>query len=251
MSLRNHIRLLRLLAAAVLLWTLFQAGESLRRGDLLSALAVTVSGLVWLALVEVLPLRESAILSCPACGRSFGPAILLRSRCPHCGAEVPKEARSPRRIAAAFLLLAVLTAGAAVYTWPMSFPTLPGEEVTVTVVRELEPLIMEDIFVGIPQSETERYTIIPGSPQAEEIADILSDYTFRRCFKTLRGDHFISGTGEVGCYFYAPGFDVNLLGCRYVWVNDAVYQVGWAGDQAGAELTARVAAVLESGSNPL
>ena len=245
MSLRNHIRLLRLLAAAALLWSLIQAGESLVRGDLLSALAVAMSGLIWLALVVLLPLKKSEILSCSACGRSFGPAILLRSRCPHCGAGVSGEARSPRRIAVAFLLILALTAGAAAYTWPMSFPTLPGEAVSVTVVRELDPLIMEDIFVGIPQSETERYTLTPGSSQAEEIADILSDYTYRRCFKTLRGDHFISGTGEASCYFYAPGFDVNLLGCRYVWVNDAVYQVGWAGDQAGAELTARVAAVLE------
>lgn len=245
MSLRNHIRIVRVMAAVLLLWIVFQAGRSLLEGDWISALAAAVSGLAWLALTVLLPLGNSAALSCPACGRSYGPAILLRMRCPHCRREVPAQATTPRGITAAFLLLLALVVGTVAYTWPMSFPALSAKgEVTATLVRELEPEIA-DSFVAIPQSETKRYTLTPGSPQAKEVAEILSQYMYRRCWKTLRGDQFVSGVGELGCYFYGTGFDLSLLGCRYVYVNGAVYQVGWAGDSTGAELTARVAAVLE------
>ena len=125
----------------------------------------------------------------------------------------------------------------------MALPSLPQEEVSLTVQRDAEPLV--ESVVVIPQVQVERYVLTPGTPEAEEVAEILSNYTYRRCWKTLRGDTSISGMGEVRCYLSGTNFDLTLLGGRYAFINGAVYQIGLAEDGAGAELTARIAQALE------
>lgn len=243
MSLRNHVWAVRVLAAGTLVWIVVQVGLGLWLGEWRYALAEAAGGFLWLALVVVLPLRTSNALACPACGYSYGPRILGKMTCPHCGEPVPTDVRTHRGVIVALVLLAALVVGTEAYTWPMALPSLPEEEVSVTVLREADPIV-ED-FVAIPQMDGERYVLTPGSPEAEEVAEILSGYIYRRCWKTLRGDTAVSGLGEVRCYFYGPGFDVSLLGNRYAWINGAVYQIGLVGDGAGAELAARVAQALE------
>lgn len=243
MSLRNHVWAVRVLAVGTLAWIVAQVGLGLWLGEWRYALAEAIGGLSWLALVVILPLRTSNALACPACGYSYGPRILGKMTCPHCGASVPDDVHTGWSMVAALVLVAVVGVGTAVYTWPMALPSLPQEEVSVTVLREADPIV-ED-FVAIPQMDGERYVLTPGSPEAEEVAEIMSGYIYRRCWKTLRGDTAVSGLGEVHCYFYGPDFDVSLLGNRYAWINGAVYQIGLVGDGAGAELTARVAQALE------
>lgn len=243
MSLRSHVWAVRALAAGALVWTMAQAGLGLWLGEWRYALSGVVGGLLWLALVVVLPLRTSVALACPGCGHSYGPRILLKMACPRCGEPVPTDVCTGRGVIAALVLLAALGVGTAVYTWPMALPGLPQEEVSVSVLRDAAPIVEDGVVV--PQMDGERYVLTPGSPEAEEVAEILSDYTYRRCWKTLRGDTAVSGLGEVRCYFYGPDFDVSLTGNRYAWINGAVYQIGLAGDGAGAELAARVAQALE------
>lgn len=137
-------------------------------------------------------------------------------------------------------LLAALAVGIQAYTWPMALPRLPKGEVSVVFQRDAEPLIPEGEFIAIPQVETRRCVLTPGSPEAGAVAEILSDYICRRCWKTLRGDTAVSGLGEVQCYLSGTDFDLSLLGSRYAFLNGAVYQVGLAGDGAGAELTQRL-----------
>lgn len=243
MSLRNHVWAIRALAAGVLVWIAVQAGQGLWLGEWRYALSGVVGGLLWLTLVVVLPLRTSIALACPSCGYSYGPRILLKMACPHCGEKIPSDICTGRGMIAALVLLAALVVGKEAYTWPMALPGLPREEVSLTVQRDAEPL-MESVVV-VPQMEVERYVLTPGTPEAEEVAEILSDYTYRRCWKTLRGDTAVSGLGEVQCYLSGTDFDVSLLGGRYAFINGAVYQIGLAGDGAGAELTARIAQALE------
>lgn len=144
---------------------------------------------------------------------------------------------------AVLVLLAALVVGKEAYTWPMALPSLPQEEVSVTVQRNAYPLV--ENYAAFPQTQMEHYVLKPGTPEAEEVAEILSDYTYRRCWKTLRGDTAVYGLGEVQCYLSGTDFDLSLLGSRYAFINGAVYQIGLAGDGAGAELAARVAQALE------
>lgn len=255
MSLRNHVRIVRVLAVGILIWTVAQAGVALWVGDWRFALAAVIGDLCFLALNVVLPLRTSNALACPSCGYSYGPRILLRMVCPHCGTPVPTDVRSSPGILVALILLAALGLGLVGYTWPMALPGLPDEEVSVVVMLDAEPLILEEEHYALPQHESKRYVLTPGSPEAEAVKEILSDYTYRRCGKTLRGDTSVSGLGEIQCYLNGPDFDVSFSGNRYVFLNGAVYQLGLVGDGAGAELTQRLWAVLEeatpqSTSNP-
>lgn len=243
MSLRNHVWAIRVLAAGVLVWIAVQVGQGLWLGEWRYALGGVVGGLLWLTLVVVLPLRTSIVLACPACGYSYGPRILLKMACPHCGEKVPSDVCTGRGMIVALVLLAAVVVGVQAYTWPMALPSLPQEEVSLTVQRDAEPLV--ESVVVIPQVQVEHYVLTPGTPEAEEVAEILSDYTYRRCWKTLRGDTSISGMGEVRCYLSGTNFDLSLLGGRYAFINGAVYQIGLAGDGAGAELTARIAQALE------
>lgn len=243
MSLSNHIWAVRVLAIGTLLWTAAQVGLGLWLGEWRYALAEAVGGLLWLALVVILPLRTSNALACPTCGYSYGPRILRKMLCPHCGVSVPDDVRTGWGVVVALVLVAAVGVGTMVYTWPMTLPNLPQEEVSVTVLRKAEPIVEDSVL--IPQTNGERYELTPGSPEAEEVAEILSDYIYRRCWKTLRGDTFVSGLWDVQCYLSGPDFDVSLLGNRYAWINGAVYQIGLVGDGAGAELTARVAQALE------
>ena len=126
----------------------------------------------------------------------------------------------------------------------MALPGLPDEEVSVVVMLDAEPLILEEEHYALPQHEIRRYVLTPGSPEAEAVKEILSDYTYRRCWKTLRGDTHVSGLGEIQCYLNGPDFDVSFSGNRYVFLNGAVYQLGLVGDGTGAELTQRLWAVL-------
>ena len=232
-----------MLAASVLVWIAVQVGQGLWLGEWRYALGGVVGGLLWLTLVVVLPLRTSIVLACPACGYSYGPRILLKMACPHCGEKVPSDVCTGRGMIVALVLLAAAVVGVQAYTWPMALPSLPQEEVSLTVQRDAEPLV--ESVVVIPQVQVEHYVLTPGTPEAEEVAEILSDYTYRRCWKTLRGDTSISGMGEVRCYLSGTNFDLSLLGGRYAFINGAVYQIGLAGDGAGAELTARIAQALE------
>lgn len=141
------------------------------------------------------------------------------------------------------LLWLTLVVGTEAYTWPMALPSLPQEEVSVTVQRSAYPLV--ENYAAFPQTQMEHYVLKPGTPEAEEVAEILSDYTYRRCWKTLRGDTAVSGLGEVQCYLSGTDFDLSLLGSRYAFINGAVYQIGLSGDGAGAELAARIAQALE------
>lgn len=255
MSLRNHVRVVRILAVGILIWTMAQAGVGLWPGDWRSALAAAIGSLCFLALDVVLPLRTSNALACPFCGYSYGPRILLNMTCPHCGKPVPTDVRSSRSLPAVLVLLAILGAGVAVYTWPTALPGLPDEEVSVVVMLDAEPLFLEEEHIALPQHEIKRYVLTPGSPEAEAVEEVLSDYTYRRCGKTLRGDTHVSGLGEIQCYLNGADFDVSFLGNRYAFLNGAVYQLGLVGDGAGAELTQRLWAVLEkatpqSTSNP-
>lgn len=243
MSLRNHVWAVRALAAGVLLWIAVQSGQGLWLGEWRYALSMVVGGLLWLTLVVVLPLRSSIALACPSCGYSYGPRILFKMTCPHCGEPVPTDVCTGRGMIAVLVLLAAVVVGTQAYTWPMALPSLPQEEVSVSVLRNAAPIVEDGVVV--PQMDGERYVLKPGTPEAEEVAEILSDYTYRRCWKTLRGDTSISGGGEVHCYLYGPDFDVSLTGNRYAWINGAVYQIGLAGDGAGAELAARIAQALE------
>ena len=145
-----------------------------------------VGGLLWLTLVVVLPLRSSIALACPSCGYSYGPRILLKMACPHCGEPVPTDVCTGRGMIAVLVLLAALVVGKEAYTWPMALPSLPQEEVSVTVQRNAYPLV--ENYAAFPQTQMEHYVLKPGTPEAEKMAEILSDYTYRRCWKTLRGD---------------------------------------------------------------
>ena len=234
---------MRALAAGVLVWIAVQVGQGLWLGEWQYALGGVVGGLLWLTLVVLLPLRTSNALACSACGYSYGPRILLKMTCPHCGEPVPSDICTGRSMIVALALLAALVVGREAYTWPMALPSLPEEEVSLTVQRDAEPLV--ESVVVIPQVQVERYVLTPGTPEAEKVAEILSDYTYRRCWKTLRGDTSISGMGEVRCYLSGTNFDLTLLGGRYAFINGAVYQIGLAGDGVGAELTARIAQALE------
>lgn len=245
MSLRGHVRAVRALAAGSLVWVMVQAGQGLWLGDWRYALSEAAGGLLWLALVVVLPLRTSGVLACPSCGHSYGPRILLKMACPRCGAPVPADVRTRRGVVCALALLAALAVGIQAYTWPMALPRLPEGEVSVVFQRDAEPLIPEGEFVAIPQVETRRCVLTPGSPEAEVVAEILSDYICRRCWKTLRGDTAVSGLGEVQCCLSGTDFDLSLLGNRYAFLNGAVYQIGLAGDGDGAELTQRLWDALE------
>lgn len=243
MSLRNHVVAVRALAAGVLVWIAVQVGQGLWLGEWRYALSGVVGGLLWLALVVVLPLRSSIALACPSCGYSYGPRILLKMACPHCGEPVPTDVCTGRGMIAVLVLLAALVVGKEAYTWPMALPSLPQEEVSVTVQRNAYPLV--ENYAAFPQTQMEHYVLKPGTPEAEEVAEILSDYTYRRCWKTLRGDTAVYGLGEVQCYLSGTDFDLSLLGSRYAFINGAVYQIGLAGDGAGAELAARIAQALE------
>ncbi len=226
MSLRNHVVAVRALAAGVLIWIAVQVGQGLWLGEWRYALSGVVGGLLWLALVVVLPLRSNIALACP-----------------HCGEPVPTDVCTGRGMIAVLVLLAALVVGKEAYTWPMALPSLPQEEVSVTVQRNAYPLV--ENYAAFPQTQMEHYVLKPGTPEAEEVAEILSDYTYRRCWKTLRGDTAVSGLGEVQCYLSGTEFDLSLLGSRYAFINGAVYQIGLAGDGAGAELAARIAQALE------
>lgn len=243
MSLRDHVWAMRVLTAGVLVWIAVQVGQGLWLGEWRYALGGVVGGLLWLTLAVLLPLRTSNALACPACGYSYGPRILLKMTCPHCGEPVPSDICTGRGMIIALVLLAALVVGVQAYTWPMALPGLPQGEVTVTVQQDAEPLV--ESVVVIPQVQVEHYVLTPGTPEAEEVAEILADYTCRRCWKTLRGDTSISGMGDVRCYLSGTNFDLSLLGGRYAFINGAVYQIGLAGDGAGAELTARIAQALK------
>ena len=243
MSLRNHVVAVRALAAGVLIWIAVQVGQGLWLGEWRYALSGVVGGLLWLTLVVVLPLRSSIALACPSCGYSYGPRILLKMACPHCGEPVPTDVCTGRGMIAVLVLLAALVVGKEAYTWPMALPSLPQEEVSVTVQRNAYPLV--ENYADFPQTQMEHYVLKPGTPEAEEVAEILSDYTYRRCWKTLRGDTAVSGLGEVQRYLSGTDFDLSLLGSRYAFINGAVYQIGLSGDGAGAELAARIVQALE------
>ena len=74
--------------------------------------------------------------------------------------------------------------------------SLPQEEVSLTVQRDAEPLV--ESVVVIPQVQVEHYVLTPGTPEAEEVAEILSDYTYRRCWKTCGGIHLSPAWGRSG-----------------------------------------------------
>ena len=61
------------------------------------------------------------------------------------------------------------------------------EEVSLTVQRDAEPLV--ESVVVIPQVQMERYVLTPGTPEAEEVAEILSDYTYRRWLEDPAGGY--------------------------------------------------------------
>ena len=125
MSLRNHVWAVRVLAVGTLAWIVAQVGLGLWLGEWRYALAEAIGGLSWLALVVILPLRTSNALACPACGYSYGPRILRKMTCPHCGASVPDDVHTGWSMVVALVLVAVVGVGTAVYTWPMALPSLP------------------------------------------------------------------------------------------------------------------------------
>ena len=186
MSLRNHVVAVRALAAGVLVWIAVQVGQGLWMGEWRYALSGVAGGLLWLTLVVVLPLRSSIALACPSCGYSYGPRILLKMACPHCGEPVPTDVCTGRGMIAVLVLLAALVVGKEAYTWPMALPSLPQEEVSVTVQRNAYPLV--ENYAAFPQTQMEHYVLKPGTPEAEKMAEILSDYTYRRCWKTQRDE---------------------------------------------------------------
>ena len=119
----------------------------------------------------------------------------------------------------------------------MALPSLPQEEVSVTVQRNAYPLV--ENYAPFHRHRWSTMCSSPGTRKRRRWREILSDYTYRRCWKTLRGDTAVSGLGEVQCYLSGTNFDLSLLGSRYAFINGAVYQIGLTGDGAGAELAAR------------
>lgn len=247
MPLRLHIRITRvttLLFGGFLLFDLF---------DLTSAgfagwLALLLLLLIWGGL-GVHTLSASPTLSCPLCGRSYGPRILFRMGCPHCGAEVPKNARSPKIIWMPTILLTVLLVGVGLYCRPLSFPDLTQVEgpIRITYIHDLPSVWVN--HAAIPQSETTVLTVEPGSPEAAAVAAVLSRYTYHRCFKTLVKDNFISLSDKGDDSFYissqnSDALHLNLFSHQHMGCGGQVYHIGWYGIKRGKQLGAELAQAL-------
>ena len=245
MRLRTNIRIVRGIAAVKLAFLTALLFPALRAGG--AGLLVWLMALLVLSAQQIHLLRRSENLSCPFCGHSYGPKILLHMRCPHCGQDVPENACVSPFAWIPTALLGVLIIGILIYTRPLPFPQLAQAKgpVHIRYIQELPPQI-ED-FVAIPQAETGEFILEPQSPAAQAIDRILSRYTYRRCLKTLWDTTSFSGLGDYQFFLAIPGsppLELDLFGCRYLQYGDSVYQIGWFGDSAGAQLGAELAQAL-------
>lgn len=227
-------------------------------GLLIDLWPLTASGPIgWLGLLFILliwsgfwvgNLYTSPVLACPLCGRSYGPRILFWMRCPHCGGEVPQDARSPKHIWAAALLLAALLLGIWIYCRPLHFPNLTKdkEPVQITCIQVLPPVVEDGI--AIPQQEMTRIVVEPDSPKMKALEETLSRYRYHRCFQTLTTKTSIENVGDLSFYIHpyeAFSFELNIHSCRHFFLNDRVYHIGWFGNGQGQRLAAELAQVLE------
>jgi len=247
MPLRLHIWITRattLLFGGFLLFDLFDLTRTGFAGWLALNLNLLILGGFW-----VHTLSASPTLSCPLCGRSYGPRILFRMGCPHCGAEGPKDARSPKIIWVPTILLTVLLVGVGLYCRPLSFPDLTQVEgpIRIAYIHDL-PTVWEE-HVPLPQNETKVLTVEPDSPEAAAMTAVLSRYTYHRCFKTLTKDYSISLPDKGDDSFYisfqnSDALDLNLFSHRHMGCGRQVYHIGWYGNKQGKQLGAELAQAL-------
>ena len=245
MRLRTSIWIVRGIAAVKLAFLTALLFPALRAGG--AGLLVWLMAALVLSVQQIHLLCQSENLSCPFCGRSYGPKILLHMRCPHCGCGIPEKARVSPLTWIPAVLLTVLIIGILIYTRPLPFPQLAQADgpVQIRYIQELPPKT-ED-FVAIPQSETGEFILEPQSSAVQAIDRILSRYTYRRCLKTLQDSTSFSGLGTY-CFFIeipgSPPLELDLFSCRYLRYGGSIYQIGWFGDSSGAQLGAELARAL-------
>lgn len=244
MRLRTNIWIARGIVAVKLVFLL---------GLLLPAFRAGAAGLLaWLVVALVLSaeqisqLTHSVNLSCPLCGRSYGPGILLRMRCPRCGQDIPEDARVSPLMWIPTILLGVLVIGALIYTRPLPFPTLPTSSPPITVLYSAPWPVDEELSLRIP-GETYDILLPSGSSQAEAVQEVLDRYTYRRSWDTLTGStsiHF--GVLDDTLSISYGGHALRLFCGRNLAIDGRVYRiVGWSGDQTGTQLVRELMAVLQ------
>ena len=242
MHLRTYLRLFRLTAALALLALALLPVQFAAVGPvwLLPSFAYGV----WL----VYSLTESQTLSCPRCGHGFGAAVLLRSRCPGCQQPVPPSAKVPLRrgipmaMVSALLLTALVAGG--IYTRPHPLPDLLEADAPLTVQYDPPWHWDDDVGVMVPGTSVE-WTLEPDSPEAAAIQDALDGALIRRCWDTLTDSGSMGG--PLGNQVTISNGDTVLIipdGGR-LYLDGAVYQVGWLGEDACRALSAALRDVLE------
>ena len=138
-----------------------------------------------------------------------------------------------RRVLLPTAVLAVLLLAGWYFVQPLPFPGLDGcARVEVTCLR-LSPGSIEREFT----------TLLPGSPEWEELGEVLSGSSCHRCLDTLLGS---SSTGSTGrCVIHIFGYsqtgelEVNLTvtSAAHILRDGLAYRLGWWGAGAGQGLT--------------
>ena len=184
-------------------------------------------------------------LSCPLCGRRYGPRILFSMRCAHCGGSVPHGIRSRFPLARTALL--VLCAVCALYCRPMRLsPPHTNEPIYLSVTIALPTEVVKDdgAYYGVPRVKTAALEFAPGSPEAKAVSQLLGGFVFHRCTETLTGSTSIHGEGGASAYVDAGGLSLSAHGVAHIFIDGRVYHAGWLDPGAGAGLTEALAALV-------
>ena len=245
MKLRTTVRILRSLAALELLTLLLLAVPFFSGGY--------AGVLLWLAVVLLFAtqqgysLHRSSSLSCPLCGRSYGPKILLRARCPHCGEAVPGDGRRVRPLWIPAALLGLLIVAGGIYIRPLPLPDLTSAGEPVTVLWQAPWTWDADLGIQVP-TNTRRLVLEPGSAELQAVQTVLDRRTVHRNWETFTGGTSLRYGGLDGALWFSFGDrSLYVVRGRDLNIDGQVYQIGWLGDRAGAALLEDLAAALRLG----
>ena len=133
-------------------------------------------------------------------------------------------------------LAAFLVAVLFFFLWPLSFPTLNEDVPNITVIRMDASLNVETANKVFPR----------GSPEYEQVQQILSKYSYHRSILTYFADAFLKrNEGGYWIYLYL-GKQGNIIcsGTGSVMLNQRVYRMGLLGGGKSRSMMAEIQQLL-------
>ena len=122
------------------------------------------------------------------------------------------------------------------FMWPLSFANVFNE-----TADDAEMLIL----ITIPFSDSEEYSFLADSEVFMQIQGILSNYSYRRSFRTLFGDSSMRGN-DAGywVHFYLGERSIITGGTNEILVNASVYRLWPWGNSSNIKMMNEVRGVL-------